>query len=95
MKEWEQLCKEAQENTRRAIDLLWRSRSMPIPAICTVGGYECPDDDNEDFWCPVCHSWLGDYRHYERKCQNCGQTIADFDAEYTRAEILKTQWRES
>lgn len=45
----------------------------PIYTCGGHGGYY--DDDDEDFWCPMCHTHLGTHRGYTTECPTCGQKI--------------------
>jgi len=50
--------------------------SSPLQPIMTYGGHGySDDDDDEDYWCPICHKHLGTHTGFDLTCVNCGQLI--------------------
>lgn len=71
-------------------------KSIPLTPIYTSGGHGHYDDDDEDFWCPICHAHLGTHRGYQTTCQRCGQSInpdSEPCYEYKDMRNSEKQWR--
>ena len=52
----------------------FRKHTVLTP-LYTCGGHGYGDDDDEDFWCPICRQHLGTHRGFETTCPRCGQEI--------------------
>ncbi len=66
-------------------------KSNPIEPIYTTGGHGYEDDDDEDFWCPICHEHLGTHHGWDETCSLCGQTIKQsFDNRYTFEQMASS-----
>ena len=66
----------------------------PIYTCGGHGGYY--DDDDEDFWCPMCHEHLGTHKGYATICTRCGQHInSDSEPIYEYREMYHSviEWR--
>ena len=66
-------------------------KNRELTPIYTLGGHGYPDDDDEDFWCPVCCEHLGTHKGYLATCPRCGQSInSDPEAIFEYREMKNT-----
>lgn len=87
----------AQRRERAAVEDSTLRKGAELTPIYTCGGHGgyC-DDDDEDFWCPVCHAHLGTHRGYQTTCPRCDQRInSDSEPLYNYRDMRKSEadWR--
>lgn len=94
----ERLTAERDAAMRRAEAERARKQTKLTP-IYTCGGHSLSkdwDDDDEDFWCPICHTHIGTHCGYAAECPKCGQAI-NTDSEpcynYRDMKNSKREWR--
>lgn len=67
-------------------------KSIELTPIYTCGGHGYEDDDNEDYWCPICHNHLGTHRGYEIVCAKCKQSInSDSEPLFNYRDMLNSE----
>lgn len=54
----------------------FRKKRELVP-LYTSGGHGYMDDDDEDFWCPICFARVGTHRGHKKECPRCGQHITE------------------
>lgn len=70
----------------------FRKHTILTP-LYTCGGHGYSDDDDENFWCPVCRQHLGTHRGFVTTCPRCGQEInSDGEPCWDYDELRRTEY---
>lgn len=88
---------EAKRREKAAVEDSTLRKGTELTPIYTCGGHMgYDDDDDEDFWCPICHAHLGTHRGYKTTCPRCGQQV-NHDSEplynYRDMKESESEWR--
>ena len=90
-------CTESQRREKAAVEDSALRKSTELTPIYTCGGHGgYYDDDDEDFWCPICHAHLGTHRGFNTTCPRCGQRVnSDSEPPYNYRDMRKSEeeWR--
>ncbi|WP_312611343.1 hypothetical protein [Oscillibacter sp.] len=88
---------QSQRRERAAVEDSALRKSTELTPIYTCGGHGgYYDDDDEDFWCPICHAHLGTHKGFETTCPRCGQRVNhDSEPLYNYRDMRESEadWR--